>query len=78
MPAPLGHSRPTQSRVRAALDIPDRYGLPMMVATGYPASPPPPSAGRDAKPKRWRYPPKEVVFDGSFGVGLEGVEPVVG
>lgn len=65
-------------RVRAALDIPDRYGIPMVVSTGYPA---PPKHGKDGaggrSAKRWRYPAEEVVFDGSFGIGMAGVDPVV-
>lgn len=68
-----------QYRIRAALDIPDRYAIPMVVATGYPASPPPSEdeSSAAARPRRWRYPPREVVFDGAFGVGMEGVDSVV-
>ena len=76
--SPPPHPCLPSRRVRAALDIPDRYGIPMVVSTGYPA----PSkdgengaGGRSAR--RWRYPPQEVVFDGSFGVGMAGVDPVV-
>ena len=64
------------------LDVPDRYGIPMVVCTGYPT---PPKAregegidtGGGAVSKRWRYPAEEVVFDGAFGVGMTGIVPVV-
>lgn len=52
----------------------------MVVSTGYPA----PSNAEDgrgrvggASVKRWRYPAEEVVFDGAFGVGMAGVDPLV-
>ncbi|CAM9184937.1 unnamed protein product [Scytosiphon promiscuus] len=64
-------------RVRAALDVPDRYGIPMVVSTGYPAPSQPGEKGGSSPTKRWRYPPQEVVFDGAFGVGMAGVDPVV-
>ncbi|CAN0058026.1 unnamed protein product [Ectocarpus fasciculatus] len=68
-------------RVRAALDIPDRYGIPMVVPTGYPAPSKPGGQGGGGDggvvARRWRYPPQEVVFDGAFGVGMTGVDPVV-
>ncbi|CBN76229.1 conserved unknown protein [Ectocarpus siliculosus] len=65
-------------RVRAALDIPDRYGIPIIVPTGYPApSKPEGQGGGGGVARRWRYPPQEVVFDGTFGVGMTGVDPVV-
>lgn len=55
------------------LDIPDRYAIPMIVATGYPA--PEAAGGEGSKPRRWRYPPEEVVFENSFGVAMEGIDP---
>lgn len=69
----------TCRRVRAALDIPDRYGIPMVVCTGYPAaSEPVDNKKQDGRVegKRWRYPAEEVVFDGAFGVGMTGIDPV--
>ncbi|CAH0488586.1 unnamed protein product [Peronospora farinosa] len=50
-----------QIRVRNALDIPDRYGVPVIIALGHPnpsAKPEKPSARLD---------PTEVFFDGKFG-----------
>lgn len=46
----------------------------MVVATGYPE---PSAKDRGRKGQRWRYPPREIVFDGTFGVPLDGIEPVV-
>ena len=67
-------------RVRAVLDVPNRYGIPLVVCTGYPT----PSKDGDGEStrgetgvKRWRYPAEEVVFDGAFGVGMAGIDPVV-
>ncbi|CAM9705719.1 unnamed protein product [Ascophyllum nodosum] len=62
-------------RVRAALDIPDRYSIPMVVCTGYPAEDDK-EKGSGGSVKRWRYPAEEVVFDGVFGVGMKGIDPV--
>lgn len=63
----------THARIRAVLDIPDRYAIPMVVATGYPA--PEAAVEGASKPRRWRYPPDEVVFENSFGVAMEGIKP---
>lgn len=66
--------------MRAVLDIPDRYGIPMVVSTGYPAPKETEnsgSSGSNVSTKRWRYPPEEVVFDGKFGIGMAGIHPVV-
>lgn len=54
----------------------------MVVATGFSAISEAGKAGegRESEPgehMRWRYPAREVVFDGAFGVGLEGIESVV-
>lgn len=66
------------SRIRAALDIPDRYGIPVVVATGYPPEDASKEEAEKKKgPQRWRYPPQEVIFDGKFGEGMAGIEPVV-
>lgn len=52
----------------------------MVVCTGYPA-PQKASKSRESSgassAKRWRYPAQEVVFDGAFGVGMAGIDPVV-
>ncbi len=75
---PLPHFCAHFCRVRAALDIPDRYGIPIVVSTGYPSpSKDEEDRGGASSTRRWRYPPQEVVFDGAFGVGMAGVEPVV-
>ncbi|KAF4137323.1 Nitroreductase family, partial [Phytophthora infestans] len=50
-----------QIRVRNALDIPDRYGVPVVIALGH--------ANPDAKPQKpsVRLDPTEIFFDGKFG-----------
>ncbi|POM77899.1 Nitroreductase family [Phytophthora palmivora] len=50
-----------QVRVRNALDIPDRYGVPVVIALGH-ANP----AAKPEKPSV-RLDPTEVFFDGKFG-----------
>jgi nitroreductase len=50
-------------RVRNALDIPDRYAIPVVVACGYPS---PDNAQSSPKPSP-RLAPEELFFDGKFG-----------
>ncbi|OWZ02080.1 Nitroreductase [Phytophthora megakarya] len=54
-----------QIRVRNALDIPDRYGVPVVIALGH--------ENPDFKPKKQsaRLDPTEVFFDGKFGDSSE-------
>ncbi|KAG7397524.1 hypothetical protein PHYBOEH_000676 [Phytophthora boehmeriae] len=56
-----------QIRVRNALDIPDRYSIPVVVAMGYPNP-----AAAPAKPSV-RLEPTEVFFDGKFGQSSEDI-----
>ncbi|RLN46875.1 hypothetical protein BBJ29_002884 [Phytophthora kernoviae] len=56
-----------QIRVRNALDIPDRYGIPVVIALGYPNP-----AAAPTKPSV-RLQPTEVFFDGKFGQSSEGI-----
>ncbi|KAG6611072.1 Nitroreductase family [Phytophthora cinnamomi] len=54
-----------QAKVKQALDIPDRYSIPVVVALGH--------ANPEAKPAKpsVRFPPSEIFFDGKFGQSLE-------
>ena len=53
-------------RLQSLLQIPDRYSIPVVIATGY--------AAEGSIPKRSpRLPPEEVVFEGKFGNPLPGV-----
>lgn len=54
-----------QAGVKKALNIPDRYSIPVVVALGH-ANP----AAKPAKPSV-RFPPAEVFFDGKFGQSTE-------
>ncbi|ETM38055.1 hypothetical protein L914_15544 [Phytophthora nicotianae] len=56
-----------QIRVRNALDIPDRYGVPVVIALGH--------ANPDAKPEKpsARLDPTEIFFDGKFGNSSEKI-----
>ncbi|KAH7491526.1 hypothetical protein PRIC1_003062 [Phytophthora ramorum] len=56
-----------QIRVRNALDIPDRYGVPVVIALGHPNP-----AAKPEKPSV-RLDPTEVFFDGKFGQSSEGI-----
>lgn len=49
-----------EARARQALEIPERYAIPVIVAIGYPKE----GTQSHATP---RLPPTEVVFDGKFG-----------
>ncbi|CAK4083986.1 unnamed protein product [Aphanomyces euteiches] len=48
-----------ETRLRHALDIPDRYSVPVVVTAGYPVE--------STKPLTLRLDPNEVFFDGKFG-----------
>ncbi|GMF51443.1 unnamed protein product [Phytophthora fragariaefolia] len=56
-----------QAKVKKALNIPDRYSIPVVVALGH--------ENPDAKPAKpsVRLPPKEVFFEGKFGQPLENL-----
>jgi len=55
-------------RAKEVLQIPDRYGIPMMVATGYEHE-----TEKDPEaPVTPRLPVNEVVFEDSFGVPWSG------
>ncbi|TDH66576.1 uncharacterized protein CCR75_005630 [Bremia lactucae] len=56
-------------RVRNALDIPDRYSVPVVIALGY--------ADPSAKPKKLseRLDPTEMFFDGKFGDSCKKIFP---
>ncbi|KAF1780212.1 Nitroreductase [Phytophthora cactorum] len=56
-----------QIRVRNALDIPDRYGVPVVIALGH--------ANPDALPEKpsVRLDPTEIFFDGKFGGSSEKI-----
>ncbi|OQR98087.1 nitroreductase family [Achlya hypogyna] len=56
------------TRLRHALDIPDRYSVPVVVACGYPADA---NAPRDPSP---RLPSSELFFAGKFGQKVPGLE----
>ncbi|KAE9331418.1 hypothetical protein PF008_g15446 [Phytophthora fragariae] len=56
-----------QIRVRNALDIPDRYGVPVVIALGHPNP-----AAKPKKPSA-RLDPTEVFFDGKFGDSSEEI-----
>ncbi|GMF34635.1 unnamed protein product [Phytophthora fragariaefolia] len=61
-----------QAKMKKALNIPDRYSIPVVVAIGH--------ENPDAKPAKpsVRLPPKEVFFEGEFGQSLENLfDPVV-
>lgn len=53
------------ARIRAYLDVPDRYAIPLVVATGYaPPDDPPPDAPSP------RLPPADIFFGDRFGAPL--------
>ncbi|EGZ13517.1 hypothetical protein PHYSODRAFT_316711 [Phytophthora sojae] len=52
------------AQVKQALDIPDRYSIPVAVALGH-ANP------RRSPPRSVRLPHSEIFFDGKFGQSLE-------
>ncbi|GMF11455.1 unnamed protein product [Phytophthora lilii] len=56
-----------QIRVRNALDIPDRYGVPVVICLGHPNP-----AAKPEKPSV-RLDPREVFFDGKFGDSSEKI-----
>lgn len=70
-------------RVRAALGIPDRFAVPLMVAVGYEAAAVVPAAaagggGEAAAPRRsLRMPPATVFRRNTFNTPLEGVPELV-
>lgn len=55
-------------RLRTALDIPDRYVVPVVVALGFPKD----TAGTPPKQSP-RLPPSEIFFDGKFGQSSEAL-----
>ncbi|TMW69310.1 hypothetical protein Poli38472_001466 [Pythium oligandrum] len=52
-----------ETRVRAALDIPDRYGIPVIIGCGYPKA----DAETSSRGPSPRLEAIEVFFDGKFG-----------
>ncbi|GMF48222.1 unnamed protein product [Phytophthora fragariaefolia] len=56
-----------QAKMKQALNIPDRYSIPVVVALGH--------ENPDAKPAKpsVHLPPKEVFFEGEFGQSLENL-----
>lgn len=57
------------ARLRAYLDVPNRYALPVIIPTGYAADDPP------AQPSP-RFHPDDVFFGDTFGAALgEDVKP---
>lgn len=55
-------------RLKHALDIPDRYAIPVVVCLGYPST----TAGAPKKAST-RLAPEEVFFDGKFGGSSEKI-----
>ncbi|GMF61927.1 unnamed protein product [Phytophthora fragariaefolia] len=56
-----------QAKVKKALNIPDRYSIPVVVVLGH-ENP----AAKRTKPLT-RFPPKEVFFEGRFGQSLKNL-----
>ena len=56
-------------RAKEVLRIPDRYAIPLMVATGYDYF-----DGEDESPPTPRLPLEEVVFDDTFGAPLKDLD----
>ena len=54
------------AKVRATLDIPDYYSVPVIITAGYPVTEELPKATS-------RLPPTEVFFDGKFGASTEAL-----
>lgn len=50
-------------RLRSALDIPDRYAVPVVVCLGFPKQ----EGGASSSKQSSRLPPEAIFFDGKFG-----------